>query len=97
MGPHPAVAAIRLAVRRVLHDVIKEIVWLGKDRICQIHLKDQGYLGEGTIDFPKVMAAIKQIGFDGYANLETDSPSKVIADDMRRNLKFVRDTMAKSA
>ena len=24
MGPHPAVAAIRLAVRRVLHDVIAE-------------------------------------------------------------------------
>lgn len=79
------------------YDVVKEIVWLGKDRICQIHLKDQGYLGEGPIDFTKVMAAIKQTGFDGYANLETDSPSKVIADDMRRNLKFVRDTMARSA
>ncbi|PWS52254.1 tRNA lysidine(34) synthetase TilS, partial [Streptomyces sp. FT05W] len=24
MGPHPAVAAIRLAVRRVLHDVVTE-------------------------------------------------------------------------
>ncbi|MBK3588218.1 tRNA lysidine(34) synthetase TilS, partial [Streptomyces sp. MBT57] len=24
MGPHPAVAAIRLAVRRVLHDVLTE-------------------------------------------------------------------------
>jgi sugar phosphate isomerase/epimerase len=76
------------------YDVLKEIVWLGKNRICQIHLKDKGYLGEGTIDFPKVMAAIRKIGFDGYANLETSAPSKVIADDMRRNLKFVRETMA---
>ncbi|URN18806.1 tRNA lysidine(34) synthetase TilS, partial [Streptomyces sudanensis] len=25
MGPHPAVAAIRLAVRRVLHDVLNEV------------------------------------------------------------------------
>ena len=34
------------------HDVLKEIPWLGKDRICQIHLKDNpGYLGAGTIDF----------------------------------------------
>ncbi|TWV52013.1 tRNA lysidine(34) synthetase TilS, partial [Streptomyces misionensis] len=25
MGPHPAVAAIRLAVRRVLHDILNEL------------------------------------------------------------------------
>ena len=25
MGPHPAVAAIRLAVRRVLHDILTEL------------------------------------------------------------------------
>jgi len=79
------------------YDVLKEIPWLGKDRICQIHLKDQGYLGEGEINFPKVIAAIKQIGFDGYANLETNSPSNVIADDMRRNLKFVREIMTQTA
>ncbi len=79
------------------HDVLKEIPWLGKDRICQIHLKDQGYLGEGTIDFPKVLAEIRATGFDGYANLETDSPSKVIEDDMRRNLAFVRGILAHPA
>src|ERR1035438_7650543 len=33
-------------------DVVKEIRWLGKDRICQIHLKDNpNYLGEGKIQF----------------------------------------------
>ena len=80
------------------HDVLKEIPWLGKDRICQFHLKDgQGYLGEGSIDFPKVLAEIRQIGFNGYANLETEAPSHVIADDMRRNLAFVRGIMAHPA
>ena len=80
------------------HDVLAEIPWLGKDRICQIHLKDgQNYLGEGAIDFPKVIAAIEKVGFDGYANLETDSPSKVIEDDMRKNLAFVRGLMARPA
>ena len=74
------------------HDVLKEIPWLGKDRICQIHLKDGShYLGEGDIDFVKVIAAIRSIGFNGYANLETDSPSHVIEDDMRKNLAFVRN------
>jgi sugar phosphate isomerase/epimerase len=80
------------------HDVLKEIPWLGKDRICQIHLKDNpGYLGQGSINFTKVLAEIHQIGFDGYANLETDAPSKVIEDDMRKNLAFVREIMARPA
>lgn len=79
------------------HDVLQEIPWLGKDRICQIHLKDEGYLGAGPIDFPKVMAAIRAIGFDGYANLETNAPSKVIADDMRKNLAYVRNLLAHPA
>ncbi len=72
-------------------DVVKEIRWLGRDRICQIHLKDNPhYLGEGKIDFRAVLKAIEDIGFHGYANLETDSPSKSIEDDMIRNLHFIR-------
>jgi sugar phosphate isomerase/epimerase len=73
-------------------DVVKEIRWLGKDRICQIHLKDNPhYMGEGTIPFPEVMKAIRDIGFAGYANLETDTqPGSTVEADMRRNLSFVR-------
>jgi len=71
-------------------DVVKEIRMLGKDRICQIHLKDDPYLGEGKIDFAAVMKAIQDIGFAGFANLETGSPSKNIEADMSRNLQFVR-------
>lgn len=72
-------------------DVVKEIRWLGKDRICQMHLKDNPhYLGEGKIDFPAVIRAMADIGFAGFANLETSSPSKSIESDMRRNLGFVR-------
>jgi L-ribulose-5-phosphate 3-epimerase len=76
-------------------DVVKEIRWLGKQRICQFHLKDNPhYLGEGTIDFPAVMQAIADIGFEGFANLETSCPSKSVEQDMRRNLQFVRALMA---
>ena len=72
-------------------DVVKEIRWLGASRICQIHLKDNPhYLGEGKIDFPAVMKAIKDIGFQGFANLETDCPSQSVENDMARNLKFIR-------
>lgn len=76
-------------------DPVKEIRWLGLDRICQFHLKDNPhYLGQGTIDFPAVAQAIRAIGFTGFANLETDSPSKDVAADMRRNLAFVRHIVA---
>jgi sugar phosphate isomerase/epimerase len=73
-------------------DVVKEIRWLGRDRICQIHLKDNpAYLGEGKIDFAAVMRAIRDIGFTGYANLETDThQGSTVEADMRRNLEFIR-------
>ncbi|PYT30598.1 MAG: sugar phosphate isomerase/epimerase [Acidobacteria bacterium] len=72
-------------------DVVKEIRWLGKDRICQFHLKDNpNYLGEGKIDFPPILKAIEDIGFRGFANLETDSPSHAVEQDMGKNLRYVR-------
>lgn len=78
-------------------DIYKEMRWLGAKRICQIHLKDKGYLGEGSIDFVKVMKTIRDIGYQGFANLETSSPSKSIEADMRRNLAFIRKVMAQKA
>jgi sugar phosphate isomerase/epimerase len=77
-------------------DPIKEMRWLGAKRICQIHLKDKGYLGEGTIDFPMVMKTIKDLGFEGFANLETNSPSSSVEADMRRNLTYLRKVMAQA-
>lgn len=72
------------------YDAPKEIRWLGKDRICQFHFKDRGYMGEGKVDFPAVMRAINEIGFTGYAMLETSAPSGNIENDLRRNLSFAR-------
>ena len=75
-------------------DVVKEIRWLGKDRICQFHLKDNPhYLGEGSIQFPPIMQAIRDIGFTGYANLETDAHPNQVEADMRKNLEYIRKIM----
>ena len=75
-------------------NVVEEIRWLGGGRICEVHLKDNPhYLGEGSIDFKAVIDALADIGFDGWAQLETDSPVSVEAD-MRRNLKFIRGLIA---
>ncbi len=77
-------------------DILKEIRWLGKDRICQVHLKDEGYLGAGKIDFPAVVQALADIGFAGFANLETSSPSGSVENDMKRNLDFIRKLVARA-
>ncbi len=77
-------------------DVVKEIRWLGKDRICQIHLKDNPYyLGQGKIQFGPVIQAIHDIGFTGYANLETDVPKTNLAAGLRKNLQFVRTIVSR--
>jgi L-ribulose-5-phosphate 3-epimerase len=73
------------------YDVVKEIRWLGAKRICQIHLKDKTlFMSEGRIPFAEVMRAIREIGFTGFANLETDFRPGSLDEDMRRNLAYIR-------
>jgi len=75
-------------------DVVKEIRWLGKDRICQFHFKDNPhYLGEGSIQFPPIIHAIQGIGFSGYANLEVDAHPNQLEEDMRKNLAYIRNVI----
>ena len=76
------------------YDVPKEIRMLGRERICQFHFKDRGYLGEGHVDFPAILSAINDIGFTGYANLETGSPSGNVEADTKRNLEYLRRLMS---
>jgi L-ribulose-5-phosphate 3-epimerase len=78
-------------------DPVTEIRWLGRERICQFHLKDNPhYLGEGSIQFAPILRAIREIQFAGYANLETDAPSKELDADLRRNLAYIRNVMTQS-
>jgi sugar phosphate isomerase/epimerase len=73
----------------------EEIRKLGRERICQFHFKDKGYLGEGKVDFPAILAAIREIGFHGWANLETNSPSGNVEADTRRNLNYLEALLRK--
>ena len=64
-------------------DPVTEIRWLGKGRICQIHLKDNPhFLGEGSIQVA-IMHTIRDIGFTGFANLETDAQPATLEADLR--------------
>jgi sugar phosphate isomerase/epimerase len=71
-------------------NVVREIEWLGRKRICQLHFKDNpNYLGYGKINLPDVVRAVSRIGYEGFANLECSAPSNVIEADMKRNLAYV--------
>ena len=77
-------------------NVVEEIRWLGGDRICEVHLKDNPhYLGQGTIDFPAVVDVLADIGFQHWAQLETECPSGSVEKDMATNLAYIRGLMAK--
>jgi len=76
-------------------DAAGEIRKLGRERICQFHFKDKGYLGEGKVDFPAILAAIREIDFHGWANLETNSPSGDVEADAKRNLNYLEALMRK--
>jgi sugar phosphate isomerase/epimerase len=75
------------------YDVPAEIRALGRDRICMFHIKDKGYLGEGQVNLREILRAIGDIGFQGFANLETTSPSGDVEADTRRNLEYLRKLM----
>jgi L-ribulose-5-phosphate 3-epimerase len=67
-----------------------EIRQLG-DRVQMIHLKDTDGqpLGKGRVDWPAAIAAIRDIGYDGWLVLETPSGDDPLASG-RRNLDFAR-------
>ena len=75
------------------YDVPAEIRALGRERICMFHIKDKGYLGEGEVNLPEILRAIRDIGFEGFANLETGSPSGNVEADTRRNLEYLQALM----
>jgi sugar phosphate isomerase/epimerase len=80
---------------RAGYDPLVELKAMRVEHICQVHLKDNpGYLGEGKINIALVVETLAAMGYKGFANLETDSPSGDIAADMRRNFAYLRNLLA---
>ncbi len=76
-------------------DIVEEIRWLGRARICEVHLKDNPhFMGQGKIDFVAVVDALADIGFDKWAQLECVAPTGSVENDMTTNLKFIRGVIA---
>jgi L-ribulose-5-phosphate 3-epimerase len=83
------------------YDVPTEIRLLGKDRICEIHIKETlglddprkellgGPASQG-VDFEGVAAAVKDIGYEKWYVLELSGLEGRFLEDTRANVEFVR-------
>jgi len=77
------------------YDIYKEIRQLGK-RICEFHAKENGsLLGQGKVDFHKVRAALDDIGYRGWLQIEGAVPSgQPMLESYQTNCKFMRGILA---
>jgi sugar phosphate isomerase/epimerase len=73
------------------YDIFKEIPMLGKEMICEIHMKENGQrLGEGPLDWPRIAAAVKDIGYSGWMQIEGATPKGAdIIECYRHNRKYL--------
>jgi L-ribulose-5-phosphate 3-epimerase len=74
------------------HDIFKEIPMLGKDMICEIHMKENGQrLGEGPLDWQRVAKAVKDIGYEGWMQIEGATPQGAeIIPCYQHNLNYLK-------
>ena len=73
------------------YDIYKEVRQLGK-LICEFHAKENGaLLGQGKIDFKRVRAAMDDIEYSGWIQIEgAVPPGKAILESYRANCRFLR-------
>lgn len=74
------------------YDICKEIRQLGNERICQIHIKENGALiGQGKVDLLPVRDAIADIGYRGWLILEGATVrGKSLVECYRHNRQYLR-------
>lgn len=78
------------------YDIYREIRQLGRERICEFHFKENGaLLGQGKVDFAKVRAALDDIRYEGWVQIEGAIPSgQPILESYQANCKFARGVLA---
>jgi L-ribulose-5-phosphate 3-epimerase len=74
------------------YDIYKEIRQIGRERICQFHMKENGFLlGQGRIDFKKVKEALDDIEWGGWLIIEGATvKEKSLEECYVHNLKYLR-------
>jgi len=78
------------------YDIYKEIRQLGRERICEIHCKENdSLLGKGRVDFVKVREAVNDIGWSGWLVLEGAMGKGMgVVESYTLNQKFLRSVFS---
>ena len=78
------------------YDVPGELIRIGSDRLCEVHLKDWNtpLLGgeDGMVDMTAAAAALNDIGYDKWLVLETSGRDDRFLDDTRANVAWAKQT-----
>lgn len=79
------------------YDIYEEIQWLGKEQICEFHMKENGYLlGQGKIDFDRLRTVIDEIEYQGWVVIEGALPEgQSVSEAYPHNVAFMKKWIQK--
>lgn len=77
------------------YDVIQEIKFLGNESICELHMKENGFLlGQGTLDWKEIAETLIGMNYygDGWMQIEGSNPKgAALVTSYKHNLKFLQE------
>jgi sugar phosphate isomerase/epimerase len=80
------------------YDVIKEIKLLGREAICELHIKENGQLlGDGTLDWRKIGETLALMDYkgDGWMQLEWSLPKETpVVSGYQHNLQYIKNSFS---
>lgn len=80
------------------YDVIKEIKLLGRDTICELHIKENGQLlGDGTLDWHSIGETLASMDYKGdrWMQIEWSLPKDTpVVSGYQHNLRYLKNSFA---
>ncbi|WDM21803.1 sugar phosphate isomerase/epimerase family protein [Paenibacillus polymyxa] len=81
------------------NEVSSDYVYRMADKLQHIHLADADRLppGLGTVDYPSVLKALKEVNYDGYLSLEVGFHKRGVEPDWyaRKSIEYLKQELAK--
>jgi len=82
------------------YDVIKEVKQLGSNMICELHMKENGFLlGEGTLNWQRIRDTLYEMNYtgDSWMQIEGAMPKDAaVVDAYKHNLHFLQTLFNKA-
>lgn len=81
------------------YDVLKEVRLLGRNNICELHMKENGaLLGQGTLPWEKIRDLLYEMNYigDGWMQIESSLPKNSdVVESYKHNLSFLKTLFKK--